>query len=160
MTKSRSTRPIDACRTSQAPGTAAPQAAIPPARALRGHRRRHQQARRRLGVGRFPQPALRQDLGGLRPREGDPAFFHAEQSGVRDRHTVGVAGKVLEHSVCVTERRLGGDHPVFLVQRCQVQMEFRGRQVCRETPGVPRSAFFARDVVAHFPDALANQVTD
>ena len=59
------------------------------------------------------------------PREGHLAARHVEQSVIRYRYAVRVAGQVLQHAVWTSERRLGVDHPLLRVQRRQVGSEVR-----------------------------------
>ena len=46
------------------------------------------------------------------PSEGDRLGISADQTGVRDRHSVGVAAEIGQHRVRPAEGRFGIDHPV------------------------------------------------
>jgi hypothetical protein len=58
------------------------------------------------------------------PAKADPIFDEADQSAVRDGHTVGIASQIFEHVVGACQGRFGIDDPLGLAELIEPSMKF------------------------------------
>jgi hypothetical protein len=61
---------------------------------------------------------------GVPPAKADTIFDQADQSAVRDGHTVGIASQIFEQVVGACQGRLGIDDPLGLAELIEPGMKF------------------------------------